>query len=226
MRKNGWLNISISTALSWLMKFIMIGMLPYVLYSGNYLFAFATGVAIILSLLPSIVERNYRITLPFEMDLLITLMIFLNTFFGDLLKFYDNFWIWDKILHIYGSAVISMLAFMIVYTLHYTKKIRLTLPLVGLFTIIFAMAVGGFWEIGEFAVDKLFLKDTQNGLDNTMWDIINDFIGGIFIAVVGIIYIKYSRPAERKRLTRPLGEVFGLKKKIDRIKGRLAAKRT
>lgn len=224
MKNNGWLNISISTALSWLMKIIMIGMLPYVVYKGSYLFAIATIVAIILSLLPSIVERNYRITLPFELDFLITLMIFLHTFFGEWLKFYDKLWIWDKIMHIYGTAVISMLAFMIVYTLHYTKKIRLTLPLVGLFTIIFAMAVGGVWEIGEFAVDNVFGKDTQNGLDNTMWDLINDLIGGTFIAIIGIIYMKYSRPDERKRLTKPLGEVFGIKKGIERIKRRIAEK--
>src|SRR3990167_7077018 len=224
MMNNGWLNISISTALSWLMKFIMMGMLPYAVYKGSYFFAAATGVAIILSLLPSIVEKNYRLTLPFELDLLITVMIFLHTFFGEWLKFYDRIWVWDKILHVYGSAVISMLAFMIVYALHYTKKIRLTLPLVGLFTIIFAMAVGGFWEIGEFAVDKIFNKDTQNGLDNTMWDLINDLIGGTFIATMGIVYIKYSKPDDRKRLTKPLGEVFGIKRRIDRIKIHLAHK--
>ncbi|MEK7842037.1 MAG: hypothetical protein AAB197_05120 [Deltaproteobacteria bacterium] len=224
MKNNGWLNISISTALSWLMKFIMMGMLPYAVYKGRYLFAAATGIAIILSLLPSIVEKSYRVTLPFELDLLITMMIFLHTFFGEWLKFYDRIWLWDKILHIYGTGVIAMLAFMIVYTLHYTKKIRLTLPLVGLFTIIFAMAVGGFWEIGEFALDKLFSIDTQNGLDNTMWDLVNDLIGGTFIAAMGIVYIKYSKPDERKRLTRPLGEVFGIKKRIDRIKIRLAHK--
>ena len=224
MKNNGWLNISISTALSWLMKFIMMGMLPYAVYKGRYLFAAATGVAIILSLLPSIVEKSYRVTLPFELDLLITMMIFLHTFFGEWLKFYDRIWLWDKILHIYGTGVIAILAFMIVYTLHYTKKIRLTLPLVGLFTIIFAMAVGGFWEIGEFALDKLFSIDTQNGLDNTMWDLVNDLIGGTFIAAMGIVYIKYSKPDERKRLTRPLGEVFGIKKRIDRIKIRLAHK--
>ncbi|MEK7829140.1 MAG: hypothetical protein AAB256_05070, partial [Deltaproteobacteria bacterium] len=201
MKNNGWLNISISTALSWLMKFIMMGMLPYAVYKGRYLFAAATGIAIILSLLPSIVEKSYRVTLPFELDLLITMMIFLHTFFGEWLKFYDRIWLWDKILHIYGTGVIAILAFMIVYTLHYTKKIRLTLPLVGLFTIIFAMAVGGFWEIGEFALDKLFSIDTQNGLDNTMWDLVNDLIGGTFIAAMGIVYIKYSKPDERKRLT-------------------------
>lgn len=224
MKNNGWLNISISTALSWLMKFIMMGMLPYAVYKGRYLFAAATGIAILLSLLPSIVEKSYRVTLPFELDLLITMMIFLHTFFGEWLKFYDRIWLWDKILHIYGTGVIAILAFMIVYTLHYTKKIRLTLPLVGLFTIIFAMAVGGFWEIGEFALDKLFSIDTQNGLDNTMWDLVNDLIGGTFIAAMGIVYIKYSKPDERKRLTRPLGEVFGIKKRIDRIKIRLAHK--
>lgn len=224
MKNNGWLNISISTALSWLMKFIMMGMLPYAVYKGRYLFAAATGIAILLSLLPSIVEKSYRVTLPFELDLLITMMIFLHTFFGEWLKFYDRIWLWDKILHIYGTGVIAILAFMIVYTLHYIKKIRLTLPLVGLFTIIFAMAVGGFWEIGEFAFDKIFNKDTQNGLDNTMWDLINDLIGGTFIAAMGIVYIKYSKPNERKRLTKPLGEVFGLKKRIDRIKIRLAHK--
>lgn len=224
MMNNGWLNISISTALSWLMKFIMMGMLPYAVYKGRYLFAAVTGIAILLSLLPSIVEKSYRVTLPFELDLLITMMIFLHTFFGEWLKFYDRIWLWDKILHIYGTGVIAILAFMIVYTLHYIKKIRLTLPLVGLFTIIFAMAVGGFWEIGEFAFDKIFNKDTQNGLDNTMWDLVNDLIGGTFIAAMGIVYIKYSKPDERKRLTRPLGEVFGIKKRIDRIKIRLAHK--
>ena len=221
MKNNGFLNISISTALSWLMKVIMIGMLPYAAYKGDYLFAVATIVAIVLSILPSVVERNYSITLPFELDFLITLLIFLHTFFGEWLKFYDRLWIWDKILHLYGTAVVSMLAFMIVYTLHYTKKIRLTLPLVGLFTITFAMAVGGLWEIGEFAVDKIFNKDTQNGLDNTMWDLINDLIGGTFVAIMGIIYIRYSKPDERKKLTRPLGEVFGIEKKINRIRKHL-----
>lgn len=218
MKNTAWSNISISSGISWFMKILMIGMLPYVIYIGDYLFAVAAVVAVTLSIVPSIVERNYRITLPFELDFLITLLIFLHTFFGEWMRFYEKVWIWDKILHIYGTAVISILAFMIVYTLHYTRKIRITLPLVGLFTIAFAMAVGALWEIGEFIIDKAFNKDTQNGLDNTMWDIINDFIGGIFIAVIGIIYIKYSKPDERKRLTKPLGEVFGIKKRIGHIK--------
>lgn len=215
-----WRTVSVSTGLSWLLKLLMVGLIPYDLYTGQYLFTVATVAAVILSLVPSIVQRNYSITLPFELDLLITLSIFLHIFMGEGLDFYKKFHVWDKILHVYGSSVVAMLAFVTVYTLHYTRKLRLTIPLIGFFTVTFALAVGGLWEIGEFTVDSLFNKQTQDSLDDTMWDMIDDFIGGIIIAILGMIYVRYSRPETRKRLAKPLGEVFGIGKRIDRIKKR------
>lgn len=217
----GWRTVTLSTGLSWLMKVLMIGLLPYEIYRSEYLFATGVIVAIILSLIPSLLERNYRVTLPFELDLLITLMLFLHTFMGEGLNLYHIVWFYDKVLHVYGTAVIAMLAFLIVYTLHYTKKVRLSIPLIGFFTVTFAMAVGGLWEIGEFTVDKLFDRHTQDGLDDTMYDMIHDLIGGVVIAAAGMIYVRYSKPDERRRLSRPLGSVFGLADRIDRIKVRL-----
>lgn len=225
MTENGkhksWRSISISTAISWLMKLLMIGLLPYEAYKGEYLFIIAIIASVVLSLIPSIVQRNYRITLPFELDLLITLSIFSNTFLGDGLNFYRKVWLWDKILHVYGSSVISILAFLITYTLHYTRKVRLSIPLIGFFTVIFTMAVGGLWEIGEFTVDSLFGKHTQDGLSDTMWDMINDLIGGFIIAIIGMVYVRYSKPETRVKLAIPLGEVFGLGRRIDKIKKRI-----
>jgi hypothetical protein len=190
------------------MKLLLMGLLPYEIYIGDYLFAMATLLAIVLSFVPSIVERNYQIHLPFEMDLLITLALFLHTFLGEVLMFYERVWLWDKALHVYGSAVISMLAFMIVYTLHYTGKLRLTIPFIGFFTVTFALAVGSLWELAEFSVDFLFEKTTQKGLADTMWDLVYDLLGGVVIAVLGMFYVRYSKPETRKRLTKPLGEVF------------------
>ncbi|MEE9615106.1 MAG: hypothetical protein V3W31_09225 [Thermodesulfobacteriota bacterium] len=214
----GWHSITLSAALSWFMKLVLVGLFPYEIYIGDYLFAFATFVAIVLSLVPSIVERNYNIHLPFELDLLITLAIFLHTFLGEVMRFYEKVWLWDKVLHFYGSAVIAMLAFMIVYTLHYTRKLRLTIPFIGFFTVIFAMAVGTAWELGEFAVDNLFDKTTQRDLPDTMWDLVYDLVGGTLVAGMGMLYVRYSRPEERKRFTKPLGEVF-------RKKGRMRGSR-
>lgn len=209
---NGRERVSISTAISWLMKLILFSMLPYEIYIGDYPFALATFVAIVVSFAPAVVERNYRITLPFELDLLITLAIFLHMFLGELLMFYERFAPWDVILHLFSTAVISLLAFMIVYTLHYTKKLRLSIPLVGFFTVTFAMFVGSIWEILEYAVDIFFDTTAQKGLGDTMWDLIYDLIAGIIVACLGMAYVRYSKPEERKRVTRPLGELFGVRR--------------
>lgn len=221
-----WRTISVTAALSWLMKLSMAGLIPYNIYRGDYLFTVLTVVSVALSIVPSVLQRNYRITLPFELDLLITLSIFLNTFMGEGLNLYSRVWLYDKVLHVYGSAVIALLAFVITYTFHYTKRWRLSLPMVGFFTVTFAMAVGGLWEIGEFAVDSLFGKTTQDGLADTMWDMINDLVGGMVAAVLGMVYVKYSKPQTRKRLTKPLGEVFGLGRRIDRLKKKFEEQRT
>jgi hypothetical protein len=220
-----WRTVTVTTALSWLMKLILIGSFPYSVYKGDYLYSIAAVVAIALSLTPSIIERNYRVTLPFELDFLITLSIFAHIFFGEQMHFYERFWLWDKILHVYGSAVVSLLAFILVYTFHSTGKLRLTLPFIGLFTVVFTLAVGGIWEIGEFTVDKLLGLNTQRGLDNTMWDIINNLVGGTLAALLGMLYVRYSHPDNRKRLAKPLGEVFNLNRRVENAKRRLAKRK-
>ena len=204
--------LTISAAISWFLKLLMVGLLPYLMYTGNYLFTIVTILAVLLSLTPSIIERNYRIQLPFELDLLITIAIFLHTFLGEWLMFYEKVWMWDKFLHFFNSAVVAILAFVAVYSLHYTKKLRLTVPFVGFFTLIFSGAMGAVWEIIEFWIDIIFNQTMQNGLDDTMWDLMYNLIGGGIIAVLGMIYVKYSVPDTRKRLTRELGEVFGSKR--------------
>lgn len=215
-----WRSLSVTAGLSWFMKLLMVILLPVELYKGDYLFSVLLVLSVVLSLIPSLVEKSYKVTLPFELDFLITFSIFLNTFMGEGLDFYQRVWLYDKALHIYGSAVFGLLAFVAVYTLKYTRRIRLSLPFVGFFTIIFTMALGGVWEIMEFTVDNLFDKTTQDSLDDTMWDLINDLIGGLVTAAIGMLYVRYSNPDARKRLARPLGEVFGLGNRIDRLRKR------
>jgi len=203
------------------MKLMMTGLIPYEVYRGELLFVAGTVAAVGISLVPSIVERNYRVTLPFELDLLITLSLFLHTFLGEGMDFYQRFAHWDKLLHLYGGSVVAVLAFVTVYTLHYTHKVRLSIPLIGFFTVIFALAVGALWEIGEFTVDNVFMRQTQDNLADTMWDLIDDLVGGTVAAALGMLYVRYTNHAARKRLARPLGEVFGLGARIDRVRRRL-----
>lgn len=220
-KHRGWGSVSITAVLSWCMKLAMLGLIPVEIYRGEYLFAFAIVLALGGSLIPSIVQRNYRITLPFELDLLITLMIFLHAFMGEGLGFYSRYWLFDNVLHLFGSGVSALLAFIITFSLHYTGKLRLTYPLIGLFTVTFAMAIGGMWEILEFSVDTFFGKTTQHGLADTMSDLIYDLLGGIISATFGMLYVKYSKPETKRRMARPIGEVFGVADKVENLHRRV-----
>ncbi|MBE9529347.1 MAG: hypothetical protein IME99_08930 [Proteobacteria bacterium] len=219
--RKGWGSVSITAVLSWCMKLAMLGLIPVEIYRGEYLFAFAIVLALGGSLIPSIVQRSYRITLPFELDLLITLMIFLHAFMGEGLGFYSRYWLFDNVLHLFGSGVSALLAFIITFSLHYTGKLRLTYPMIALFTVTFSMAIGGMWEILEYSVDMLFNKTTQHGLTDTMSDLIYDLLGGIISATFGMLYVRYSKPETKRRMARPIGEVFGVADRVEHLRRRI-----
>jgi DNA polymerase len=66
--------------------------------------------------------------------------------------------------------------------------------MIGLFTLVFALAIGTLWEIGEFASDK-FLGTTAQGdgkdpLVDTMLDLISDGITGLLVALIGASLVK------------------------------------
>jgi hypothetical protein len=216
-----WQRVSIGTALSWVMKLFMIALLFYYMAVGDYLFAVANVVAIAVSLAPSFIQRNYRITLPFELDLLVTLAIFLHIYFGEELMFYERIGAWDVFLHFFSTAVLSLIGFMFVYTLHYTGKLRLTIPMIGYFTFFFALSMGALWEILEFAVDSAFDTTAQETLSDTMWDLIVDSISALGVSLFAMTYVRYVKPAERKRMTRPIGDALGIPERYyDRVKQR------
>lgn len=82
-------------------------------------------------------------------------------------------------------------------------------PILGLFTVVFGNALGAWWEIAEFLVDKTLKKNTQYGLDNTMIDLINNLLGSLIAAGLGWVYLKVTRREDRRQLAEPLAAVMG-----------------
>lgn len=71
---------------------------------------------------------------------------------------------------------------------------------VALFAFVFAVAVGTFWEIFEFAVDQVFGTTMQkpmlgdpSGLTDTMWDLIVDALGALVISAFGWWQMKRNK---------------------------------
>ncbi|MEK7852128.1 MAG: hypothetical protein AAB275_09615 [Deltaproteobacteria bacterium] len=200
--------ITVGVFTSWAMKFSILGVVFYALfYKGDIPLAILALAAFGITLTPTILSRNYRITLPPYLDFLIALALMLDIVFGEGARFYDWVTGWDWMTHFIGTFVIAMFAFSMVYTFHYTGKLRLSLPFIAFFTMMASLAVGALWEIAEFIVDH-FGYNSQKGLNNTMWDLIFDAVGGVAVAVLGVLYMRYLVHRERRQLVSPFKRFF------------------
>ncbi|MEX0979029.1 MAG: hypothetical protein WDZ48_09270 [Pirellulales bacterium] len=212
------LDTPLSTALSWFLILGMVWVVPAAIWKGDYPLALMATVAVFVSLLPAILRQNYRVALPWELECLILLQLYLHTFWGVWLRLYDSVWFWDKLLHLKGTLLVSFVGFLIAYALHASGRLRLSGPFLGLFTVVFGNALGVWWEIIEFTVDKTLSKNTQYGLDNTMWDLIYNLAGSLLAAGLGWLYVRYANPEERRRLAQPLADLAGPWLRASRIR--------
>ena len=152
---------------------------------------FITSLALILSYIPVLIERNYKINLPVEFEVIIIVFVYGAMFLGEGLNFYARFWWWDSLLHISSGVVLGFWGFLILYLLNQQQKLRAKPLTLAIFAFGFSLAGGAIWEIFEFSMDKIFGTNMQkNGLNDTMWDLIVDAAGGLAVSAFGYWYLK------------------------------------
>ena len=150
---------------------------------------------------PNIIERRFDIRIPLLLDLTITLAIFLHAG-GGVLRMYWTIPFYDMIAHFFASALIAFIALTTVYLLdEYWAGLHTDIRGMIFVTIIFTMAVGVTWEIGEFGIDQVFGTHEQRDLYDTMTDLIADTIAGVIVAVSGGYSIKSGRFQRRFEVT-------------------------
>ena len=148
---------------------------------------------------PSVLEKRFGVYLPNTLQIIITLFIFAAQVLGEMNNFYDKIPWWDTMLHATSGTILGLLGFMFVYLLNKNRESNVNLSpiFVVLFAFCFAITMGVFWEFFEYASDRLlgynmqkFRMPGQDGLVDTMEDLIVDTIGAIVACVFGWLYIK------------------------------------
>jgi len=148
-------------------------------------------------MIPPFLARTNRINLPFEIELFVLLWLVLDMTFGRLLGLYEASIWYDKIIHFGNSGLFGLIAFLAIYTLKMTGKIRTGVFINLLAIFLIALGLGALWEILEYITDLILHEDTQGSplmspLNDTMWDLILDGIGGLVGGVLGSWYMKHS----------------------------------
>lgn len=151
---------------------------------------------------PVIFGHRLPVHIPAEYELLAILFVFGALFLGEFRSYYERFWWWDIALHASSGLLLGILGFLLVYVMNESKRIDLHMRagFVALFAFVFAVAVGTFWEIFEFAVDQVFGTTMQkpmlgdpSGLTDTMWDLIVDALGALVISTFGWWHMKRNK---------------------------------
>ncbi|MGE4284794.1 MAG: hypothetical protein AB7G87_13955 [Clostridia bacterium] len=154
----------------------------------NWTYLGMSILTLIVMLLPSIIEKQFRLDIPDEFEIVLILFVFAAVFLGELHQFYDKFWWWDKVLHSFSGLILGNIGYLIVSYLNSSTKMNITLSpiFVAVFSFCFAIAMGAVWEIFEYSMDKLFGLFMQRGsLDDTMIDLILDTMGALIFSILG-----------------------------------------
>ncbi|MDD3621050.1 MAG: hypothetical protein PHQ81_01425 [Methanofollis sp.] len=186
--------------LAYAVQALILFQVGYSIYIGDFFLAIVGFFGFFLTTVPHIVSRRTDICMPWEVNLLIALSLYLHVA-GHISEYYDLFApYYDKIAHFVSSITVSVLGFAMVLIVDRYSGLRLTRPMIVFFIVIFTMALGAFWEIYEFVFDNLFGTQLQHGLEDTMYDLIFDLVGAVIIAVVGNFYLRRVEKEEMARM--------------------------
>ena len=163
---------------------------------------FIIGITFFMTYYPSILEKRFGVYLPARLEITITLFIFAAQVLGEMNGFYDKIPWWDTMLHTTSGVILGLVGFLFVYLLNEKgdKNVNLSPIFVVSFAFCFAITMGVFWEFFEFGADRLlgfnmqkFRMPGQDGLVDTMEDLIVDTIGAIVACIGGWIYMKQKK---------------------------------
>ena len=96
-------------------------------------------------------------------DIIIVIFIFAAEILGELACFYVTVPLWDKALHTVSGFIYAAVGYSMADILNRDHRVsfRLSPVFLALVAFCFSMTIGALWEIFEFSVDRLFMKDMQ-----------------------------------------------------------------
>lgn len=146
-----------------ILRLIVGTMLVVNLVQGEFEAAFACGLALIMFLMPAILEHKLNIDLPNTLEIIVLLFIFAHEILGELGSYYITRPYWDTMLHTTCGFLMAAIGFSMIDILNRSSRIKFDLsPLFcAVAAFCFSMTIGVLWEFFEFAMDILFRTDMQ-----------------------------------------------------------------
>ena len=183
----------IELILYYLLKAIILLSVPVALLRHEWATAFFIFLIFLLTFIPTVLKRKYRLYMPITFDLYTSFFIFISLFLGEIHDYYFKFWWWDVYMHTQGGIFLGLGGFILVYVLNEQRNISVHMKpgFISFFAFTFAMTFAVFWELFEYFMDSVFgFNMLKSGLVDTMWDLIVSAGGALITATLGYFWLK------------------------------------
>lgn len=148
--------------------------------------------------LPSVLKRNGIAFLPWWMTLIAGTILLLHTA-GIALYLYDRLWWWDILTHMTASIVLALIIALVLPSMsQWLPLIKIPGRLAPIATLTCLISLGVIWEIVEFALDIALGTRMQYSLQDTVFDLTLDLLGGSAVAILVSQNINEFEDASRR----------------------------
>lgn len=172
-------------SLAAIMQLLLAGLVIFGVVTGRFGIAVTGAIALGVTLLPVLLEREFGYSLNPGLVLLLTLSVTIHT--AGSLGLYEQFGWYDNIAHAVSAMVIAGIGYASFRALElHSADIDVPSEFRVVFILVFVLAAGVFWEVLEFALGDLV---TVYGIDDIVTDMIFNTVGAIIFTVWGTEYV-------------------------------------
>ena len=174
-------------------------------------------------ILPDHLKDKLGLKIPIMLETSLTIFAFCGFVLGDVFDFYKKIPVWDSILHAFSGIILAYVGFVLID--YFVKRDSINLSMGHMYicvsVVLFSLALGAIWEIGEYLVDDIFgtnnqqyMKSTRGtlygkedepllgheALNDTMKDLMLDLAGASIVGVVEYLKEDRRKNKEKKEL--------------------------
>ena len=201
----------------WILRIVCFTSGMYQLIFGETIIGIAIVTATLFLVVPHVFTKKRLTNIPLEIELFLFVAVFIQFVLGEARNFYTTIPYYDKFVHLFLPGMIAYMGFVIVYTLYFSGKLKISYGTMVVFTILITVGIGALWEIFEYLSDTLLLplipgwhkfqgSLTEGPLVDTMNDLIADTVGGIIGALAASKYW-IDKELTNKRFSELLHEI-------------------
>lgn len=172
------------------MQAVLAGIVVYGVVAGEPKAITNGSIALAITAVPALLERNYRIPLDPWLGLWITLAVFLHTM-GSAGLYARLEW-WDHLTHAMSASLVAGVGYTFARAVDlHSDRIRLPRQFFFVYVLVVVLSFGVLWELFEFGLDiaadatGITMPLAQHGLDDTVRDLMFNSLGALVVATFG-----------------------------------------